>query len=75
MDDLVALLRVLTARERRVLVGFDFPYGYPRGLAAALRLTAGTAPHARAWRGMLDPGACPARRMKARCVWVIDAAA
>jgi hypothetical protein len=35
VDDLVARLRVLTARERRVLVGFDFPYGYPRGLAAA----------------------------------------
>jgi hypothetical protein len=28
-----------TEESRRVLVGFDFPYGYPKGLASALNLT------------------------------------
>jgi hypothetical protein len=32
-------LRHFVARGERVLVGFDFPYGYPAGLAAALGLT------------------------------------
>jgi len=32
------LLRQLVQASRRVLVGFDFPYGYPRGFAEALRL-------------------------------------
>ena len=31
-------LRDLVAEGQRVLVGFDFPYGYPAGLAAALEL-------------------------------------
>jgi hypothetical protein len=35
------------AHGRRVLVGFDFPFGYPRGFAAAL--------------GLGDPSAAPAR--------------
>ena len=32
------LLVSAVARNERVLVGFDFPYGYPRGFAAALGL-------------------------------------
>jgi precorrin-8X/cobalt-precorrin-8 methylmutase len=32
------LLRTLTRCERRVLVGFDFPFGYPSGFASALGL-------------------------------------
>ena len=35
---------------RRVLVGFDFPYGYPRGLASALALGGARPP----WRGVWD---------------------
>ena len=33
----------LVADGERVLVGFDFPYGYPAGLAAALGLAAAVA--------------------------------
>jgi precorrin-8X/cobalt-precorrin-8 methylmutase len=33
------ILRDLALREQRVLVGFDFPYGYPAGFADALGLT------------------------------------
>src|SRR5260370_40596742 len=33
------LLRLMIKRERRVLVGFDFPFGYPSGFAAALGLS------------------------------------
>ena len=32
-------LRQFVAGGERVLVGFDFPYGYPAGFAAALDLT------------------------------------
>jgi hypothetical protein len=32
------LLRAAVSRRERVLVGFDFPYGFPRGFAAALGL-------------------------------------
>ena len=32
------ILRDLVRRGQSVLVGFDFPYGYPSGFAAALRL-------------------------------------
>jgi len=35
------LLRDHVAQERRVLVGFDFPYSYPSGLAAALNMPEG----------------------------------
>ncbi len=49
VNDLLARLRVLTARGLRVLVGFDFPYGYPRGLATALGLIADAAPWAATW--------------------------
>jgi hypothetical protein len=33
------ILRGLARREQMALVGFDFPYGYPTGFAAALGLT------------------------------------
>lgn len=32
------ILREATSRRERTLVGFDFPYGYPRGFASALGL-------------------------------------
>ncbi len=35
------LLTVAVAERRKVLLGFDFPYGYPAGLAAAIGLPAG----------------------------------
>jgi hypothetical protein len=38
-----------TLAERRVLVGFDFPFGYPRGLAAAL---GHRGPREHAWRAV-----------------------
>jgi hypothetical protein len=44
-----ALLREALRADRRVLVGFDFPYGYPRGVAHALRLTEGP-PWLAVWR-------------------------
>ena len=37
-DNLGRLLADLLARDKRVLVGFDFPFGYPRGTANALGL-------------------------------------
>jgi hypothetical protein len=40
------LLRAAVADRRRVLVGFDFPYGFPRGLGRALELPSG---HTWAW--------------------------
>jgi hypothetical protein len=36
---LVAILDDLKKRSERALVGFDFPLGYPRGLAQAMKLT------------------------------------
>ncbi len=36
MDWLIGRLAGLRAAGRRVLVGFDFPFGYPQGFAAAL---------------------------------------
>jgi precorrin-8X/cobalt-precorrin-8 methylmutase len=41
-------VRHFVANGERVLVGFDFPYGYPAGLAAALGLTG--APWLATWR-------------------------
>src|SRR5207248_2501180 len=38
------------AAGRRVLVGFDFPYGYPAGLAAALGLAGPEPAWLRTWR-------------------------
>lgn len=37
LDLLSALLTQATAAGRRALVGFDFPFGYPRGLSQAIR--------------------------------------
>ncbi|MDQ3867181.1 MAG: hypothetical protein M3304_10220 [Actinomycetota bacterium] len=42
-ERVTALLRNAVAAGERVLVGFDFPYGYPRGLASALPLPPGPA--------------------------------
>jgi hypothetical protein len=46
---LTQLLADFARRGERVLVGFDFPLGFPRGVAAALKLS--TAPP---WRANLD---------------------
>jgi hypothetical protein len=46
-------LRELVRQRRRVLVGFDFPYGYPRGLAARLGL-GGDAPWRAVWDAIAD---------------------
>jgi precorrin-8X/cobalt-precorrin-8 methylmutase len=43
------ILRDLVRRGESVLVGFDFPYGYPSGFSAALRLE-DTPPWAAVWR-------------------------
>ena len=45
---LTALLDDLRKRNERVLVGFDFPLGFPRGFAQALKLP-GEAPWRAAW--------------------------
>jgi hypothetical protein len=43
------------AREkRRVLVGFDFPYGYPQGFCRALRLPSGTQSWWQVWAELAD---------------------
>jgi precorrin-8X/cobalt-precorrin-8 methylmutase len=49
-DTLTAELLRLVEAGRRVLVGFDFTYGYPRGTAAALGLDATIPP----WRAMWE---------------------
>jgi precorrin-8X/cobalt-precorrin-8 methylmutase len=51
VDHLQALLTSAVAAEERVLIGFDFPYGYPVGLADALRLAGGGHPP---WRRTWD---------------------
>ena len=43
------ILSDLRRKRERVLVGFDFPLGFPRGTAAALKLSG-----AAAWRQVLD---------------------
>lgn len=52
------LVRGLTARGLRVLAGFDFPYGYPSGLAAALGANGDSRPWRATWtrlaRGIQD---------------------
>jgi hypothetical protein len=50
VHDLATRLRALLADGFRVLVGFDFAYGYPRGLANALGLPSGNASWARTWK-------------------------
>lgn len=49
VHDLSVRLQTLAADGLRGLVGFDFAYGYPRGLADALGLPAGPAAWARMW--------------------------
>ncbi|HSV03519.1 MAG TPA: cobalamin biosynthesis protein CbiG [Phenylobacterium sp.] len=46
---LAAVLDDLKKRSERALVGFDFPLGFPRGFAAAMKLTAEPA-----WRAVWD---------------------
>ena len=46
---LLARLRAAAGRGERVLIGFDFPYGYPRGFAARLAHGA-AAPDLPPWR-------------------------
>jgi hypothetical protein len=43
-------LREHLVSSRRVLLGFDFSYGYPRGFAAALGLAGDERPWRRIWR-------------------------
>ena len=52
-ERLTALLRQAVAAGERVLVGFDFPYGYPQGLARALRLPPGPA-WLRVWQTLVE---------------------
>lgn len=49
-ERLVGLLAGLASEGARVLIGFDFPYGYPCGLASALELPDGVPPWAAVWR-------------------------
>lgn len=46
---LLSLLLNHVAMGRRVLVGFDFPYGYPAGFCRALGLSSGTHEWLRIW--------------------------
>lgn len=50
IDDLRIRLLAHASAGRRVLVGFDFPFGYPAGFADALELTGPEAPWLRLWR-------------------------
>ena len=49
-EDLRARLRDLVEGGRRVLIGFDFPYGYPAGFADSLDLRSSAPP----WRRVFD---------------------
>jgi hypothetical protein len=49
-----AVLQELKAQDARVLVGFDFPYGYPRGLASALTHVPGCGGSTPAWKRTWD---------------------
>lgn len=48
-DRLLASLRYHVTAAHRVLIGLDFPYGYPAGLARALGLAAGRPAWAAIW--------------------------
>lgn len=50
VDELSQLLSRLTNRGDRVLLGFDFPLGFPKGTAASLKLKNADAP----WRAIRD---------------------
>jgi hypothetical protein len=63
--DLRELLIRAAADEERVLIGFDFPYGYPAGFAAALGLDPSSAPWRATWsllREYMHDGANNANR-------------
>jgi hypothetical protein len=47
--ELRELLVRATERRERVLIGFDFPYGYPAGFAAALALSSASPPWRAVW--------------------------
>jgi precorrin-8X/cobalt-precorrin-8 methylmutase len=48
-DEVLSLLRSHTDAGRRVLIGFDFPYGYPSGFAEGIGLPRSTASWRRVW--------------------------
>lgn len=50
----VELLERYVADGLRVLVGFDFPYGYPSGFARAIGCADGIAPWRDVWTGLRD---------------------
>jgi hypothetical protein len=49
-QEIMALLKQFAARDHRVLLGFDFPLGFPRGSADALKLNGGDPPWLALWR-------------------------
>jgi precorrin-8X/cobalt-precorrin-8 methylmutase len=52
-DEIVTLLKAAVEKGQRVLLGFDFAYGYPAGFADAIGLDTGGEPRWRAvWRHM-----------------------
>ena len=51
---LTSLLLEHVEKRRRVLVGFDFPYGYPSGFSQALGLSFGLHPWRRVWDFLAD---------------------
>jgi hypothetical protein len=57
-DEATRQLRTLlvdaAGRRERVLLGFDFPYGYPAGFAAALKLPASNAPWRATWSRLCE---------------------
>jgi precorrin-8X/cobalt-precorrin-8 methylmutase len=53
-EELGALLIGAATRRERVLIGFDFSYGYPAGFAVALGLAARDAPWRRTWTRLRD---------------------
>jgi hypothetical protein len=61
------------AAGRRVLVGFDFPYGYPAGLAAALGLPGSGPPWQRTWsalaRSIVDGADNRSNRFEVAAAW------
>ncbi len=57
--DLRKILFDAVAADERVLIGFDFPYGYPAGFSAALQLDSSDGPWRATWsflRGFMHDG-------------------
>lgn len=52
-EEVSAILRDAVAKQQRVLVGFDFPFGYPRGFAAAVGLDT-RAPWKSVWLDLVE---------------------